>query len=230
MRATPSIVRHAFRLVCLCVLLHPQLAAGAPASIAADFDGDGRHDSVTVDRLDPRLLHVWLSTSGSATLIHNLSDVTGLAALDLDGDHRPELVAATQASGLQVWAHDRAGFDRFSARRRPAPVGLSRQARDGMNDDPAEGDGDEASAEAGAAATLPLWLAAPPTARTCSAPFGLTSSATISSPRRLGRRSPRAHRRSPASSLELSARPARRPRAALPDLRRRALQAGTASW
>jgi hypothetical protein len=80
----------------------------------------------------------------------------GLAAADLDGDHRAELVAATRNHGLQVWRRVHAHF-RQVAPRPAAPAGFSHPARDCIGNDPLEADGNDASPDQRAAAAPGHW-------------------------------------------------------------------------
>src|SRR4051794_39751554 len=57
-------LRRAVWIACACVLLGAPFAAAADHSLAADYDGDGKSDRVAIDRTEPSLLHVWLSTTG----------------------------------------------------------------------------------------------------------------------------------------------------------------------
>jgi hypothetical protein len=116
-------LRHAVWIACACVLLCAPIAAAADRSLAADFDGDGKSDRVAIDHTEPSLLHVWLSTTGRTDVIRNARTLFRIAATDLDGDDRPELIA-TDASPehLRVWKKDgaRRAFLAYAPRRAPA--------------------------------------------------------------------------------------------------------------
>jgi hypothetical protein len=98
------------------LLLCSEASAAAAHLLTADFDGDGRHDRVTLDQRDPSLLRVWLSTTDSTLLIHSGAPLVGIAATDLDGDHRAELIARSDSAALQVWTNTYTGFRRFRPR------------------------------------------------------------------------------------------------------------------
>jgi len=105
------------------VLLSTPFAAAAERSLAADFDGDGKSDRVAIDRTEPSLLRVWLSTTGRTDVIRNSRALFRIAATDLDGDDRPELIA-TDASPehLRIWKKEgaRREFLAYAPRRAPA--------------------------------------------------------------------------------------------------------------
>jgi hypothetical protein len=97
-------LRQAFWVVFACILLLPTFAAAAERPLSVDLDGDGRHDHFTVDRhREPSVLRVWLSASNSTHLIRTRAAVVQVVAVDLDGDHRPELVARDSESRIRVW-------------------------------------------------------------------------------------------------------------------------------
>ncbi|MEO8075342.1 MAG: VCBS repeat-containing protein [Acidobacteriota bacterium] len=94
------------------VLVAP-LAAAAEESLSADFDGDGRRDQVTLDRREPSTLQVWLSASDTTQVIHTGVPMVRVIAADLDGDHRPELVASGSEWQLQAWTCRRQTFQLY---------------------------------------------------------------------------------------------------------------------
>jgi len=118
-----SHLRRTAWIACACVLLWAPLAAAAERSLAADFDGDGKSDHVAIDRTEPSLLQVWLSTTGRTDVIRNSRALFRILAADLDGDDRPELIA-TDASPehLRVWKKSgaRREFLTYAPRRAPA--------------------------------------------------------------------------------------------------------------
>ena len=116
-------VRRALWIACACVLLSAPLARAADRSLAADFDGDGKSDRVAIDRSEPSVLHVWLSRTGTTDRLHNPRALLWIAATDVDGDNRPELIATeASAEGLRIWKRDgaRRGFRPYAPRRSPA--------------------------------------------------------------------------------------------------------------
>ena len=125
----------AFWLVCACALLWPRLAAAGEPALAVDFDGDGRHDRVTLDQQQPSLLHIWLSASNTSQVLHSRRPLLRVAATDLDGDHHPELIARDSESKIHVWIHGRTGFLKYRRHDR-LPGGLGAPVhRDLRNED-----------------------------------------------------------------------------------------------
>jgi hypothetical protein len=108
MPALAQVIRRTFWLACLCLLVAAPRASAGP-SVVADFDGDGQRDHATVERHEPSVLRVWLSTTRAILVLHATSPILGMAARDLDGDRRDELIAGV-SSGLQVWTARRKGF------------------------------------------------------------------------------------------------------------------------
>jgi hypothetical protein len=102
-------------MVCACVLLLPHFAA-AQTSLAVDFDGDGQRDQFIVDGREPSVLRVWLSASDTTQLIRSHAALLQVIATDLDGDHRPELIARDGKSRIQVWTRKGEGFHRYRPR------------------------------------------------------------------------------------------------------------------
>ena len=97
-------LRQAFWVVFACILLLPTIAAAAERPLAVDLDGDGRHDHFAVDRHhEPSVLRVWLSASNTTHLIRTRVALVQVIAVDLDGDHRPELVARDSEARIRVW-------------------------------------------------------------------------------------------------------------------------------
>jgi hypothetical protein len=90
-------------MACACVVLLTRSAAASDRSVVADFDGDGRHDRATLHGRGPSSeIHIWLSTIGSVAVIRTPTRIGAIAASDLDGDHRDELIGRT-STRLQVW-------------------------------------------------------------------------------------------------------------------------------
>jgi hypothetical protein len=108
--------------------------AFAGPAVVADFDGDGQRDRATLDSHQPSLLRVWLSTTQTTSILNAGSPILGVAARDLDGDRRDELMAGG-TSGLHVWTTRRKGLRPFPARPvPPRPVGSP--SRDRVDDGP----------------------------------------------------------------------------------------------
>lgn len=121
--------------ICVCVLLAPHAAHAAERSVLADFDGDGQRDHASLDRLEPSVLRVWLSTTRSTTIVRSPTPIAGIAALDLDGDRRAELIAGGASAELQVWSTHRGGLSPFTSQ--PVlPGTLDRPVRHSVADDP----------------------------------------------------------------------------------------------
>src|SRR4051794_19492489 len=103
-------VRRVLRLACVAVALFVPGVASAELP-SADFDGDGRPDTITFDRTDPSVLRVWLTRTGTSAVIRSKRPLVGAIAADLDGDHRPELIVRDIFSHLHIWTRDKAqGF------------------------------------------------------------------------------------------------------------------------
>lgn len=100
-------------LAVLWLLAGAHVAAAADAWVIADFDGDGHRDRAALDRRDPSVLRVWLSTTRSTSLIRNPTPVVGIGARDLDGDRRDELIVGTRATKIQVFTTRRHGLTAF---------------------------------------------------------------------------------------------------------------------
>lgn len=116
MRPTFSrIVRRLGLVSLLLFALAP--AARAEVGVAADFDGDGRIDRAQLDRREPSLIRVWLSTTGRVTVVRAGAAVSAIVAMDLDGDRKAELVTRGPSTELQVWTKSQKGFRSYRPRR-----------------------------------------------------------------------------------------------------------------
>jgi hypothetical protein len=135
MRALVRLLRSPLWLALLCLLGSAHAAAAADAWVVADFDGDGFRDRAALDRRDPSVLRVWLSTTHRVSLIQSGATVVGVGERDLDGDRRDELIVGTRATGIQVWTTRRHGLTPFRpwhARR----AALARSGHAGLDDQP----------------------------------------------------------------------------------------------
>ena len=101
--------------LCACLLLLPQ-AAAAGTSLVADFDGDGRNDTVRLDQHRPSVLRVWLSASGTTHVLVSRRPLRHVVVDDLDGDRRPELIASDSKSQIHVWTPRPKGFRSYHPR------------------------------------------------------------------------------------------------------------------
>jgi hypothetical protein len=117
----PLTLRRAFWMFAACVLLFPRFASAVEPTVTADLDGDGRRDRVVVDRGQPSGFVVWLSTSGATEVIRTRMPLLHVIAADIDGDHRPELVALDSNLRMHVWT--RKGNQFRSVRRRSTVAG-----------------------------------------------------------------------------------------------------------
>lgn len=124
--AMTSTLRRVVWLACVCALLGASRAQAAGPALAADFDGDGRHDRVTRGA-EASVLVVWLSATGTSSVVRSSEPLERVAALDLDGDHhRAELIASGTSQRVHVWTARNAGFHRYRASRLHWPSTLDR--------------------------------------------------------------------------------------------------------
>ncbi len=138
MTRTASSMRRVLWLLCCAVLLGaPRVDARDPA-LAADFDGDGQRDRVTLSGEDSSVLHVWLSATGMTEIIRSREPVLHVVAADLDDDRRPELIASGRTAALGIWTRGSHGFRAFRPRRAPAVPDFNRTARRTLDDGPFE--------------------------------------------------------------------------------------------
>ena len=143
-------------ILCACVFLLPGLASAEPfVAVDFDLDGDGRSDQVLLDRDEPRLLHVWLSASGTTQVIRSRVEMLQVVAADLDGDARPELIARDRDSQLHVWRRKHQAFHSYARRSEAASPLEQRQCRSLENKEAAPPE--EVSAGQDAPFALTLW-------------------------------------------------------------------------
>ena len=134
MPALTRIVR-TLPLAVLCLLLLAPRAEAGHQRIFADFDADGRRDHVTVDAREPWIVRIWLSATRSTHVIRTAQPLRDVAAVDLNGDRRPELIVSTRSRGLQVWTKAPGGFAAYPHRPRPPTRDLSGSTRHRVDDD-----------------------------------------------------------------------------------------------
>jgi hypothetical protein len=89
----------------VCVLLWPRIGF-ADQQVHADFDGDGQLDRA---QMQSSGVVVWLSKARVFSALRGSGHPVQLAAVDIDRDGRPELVALDAATGLQVWKAHKSG-------------------------------------------------------------------------------------------------------------------------
>jgi hypothetical protein len=138
-----STVSRALWFACLCALLVVPRAGAHERALTADFDGDGRGDHVTFTSHEPSVVRVWLSTTKTTNVIRSSEPLRSVAAADLDGDHRAELVATNRSTGLHVWTRGRSRFRAFRQGDTRPPAGFSgsrHRASDGAPQAPAATD------------------------------------------------------------------------------------------
>lgn len=138
MRRLHHAIRAVLLLACLGAVVGPAWADAAPVRLAADFDGDGQHDSATLDVRNPAAVQVWLSTTGLTSIIHARAPIVAIVATDLDGDRRSELIATSSTPGLQVWSRTRHRFHRLGTVRphRAGPATLTLPGHRNLDDGP----------------------------------------------------------------------------------------------
>jgi hypothetical protein len=110
MTSTVAALRRTFRLAWLCVFLVVPRVHAADTPLSADFDGDGKGDRVTFSLQEPDILRVWLSGSSTTHVIHSPEPLLAVAAADIDGDRRAELIATHSRPGLRVWTKKHGAF------------------------------------------------------------------------------------------------------------------------
>src|SRR5262245_32117847 len=94
MHDVARVFRRALWLVWFSLLFGVQTASASGLTVVADFDGDGRRDRAVLERVESRVLRVWLSASRSTSVVHSKTPLLNIAATDLDGDGRHELIAS----------------------------------------------------------------------------------------------------------------------------------------
>lgn len=137
----------------LGLMLWPR-ASYADQRVYADFDGDGYRDHATFDPAHASLMRVWLSSNQHAGMLRSRLPLVRLAAVDLDGDGRPELVATDRHAGLHVWRAGGGRFAPYHRRRATKPRAAYRVPGRTVEDDPSSPDDTVASRSYGNPADL----------------------------------------------------------------------------
>jgi hypothetical protein len=117
MRPLSATLSRALLLACACLVFVVPVARAAEQCLSADLDGDGKRDKVVLDRFEPSVVRVWLSSTGATSVLRSRTPVIRIIATDLDGDHRPELIARGTSATLEVWTKKRHGFRSYRPRR-----------------------------------------------------------------------------------------------------------------
>jgi len=81
-----------------------------------DFDGDGRRDQIALEQGEPSVIRIWLSKSNTTQVIRTPVRVLRVAATDLDGDHRPELIALDGEWQIHAWTRKSKAFRSYRPR------------------------------------------------------------------------------------------------------------------
>jgi hypothetical protein len=92
--------------------------AAAADELYADLDHDGVRDVVSVQSVPRTGLLVWLSKSNSTLILRTRRLITHIAASDIDGDGRIDLVASDSAARVTVWHRTNRGHLRVTHPRR----------------------------------------------------------------------------------------------------------------
>ena len=129
MLSRPILSRFARVALLACVLLWPR-AGFADQQVRADFDGDGQLDRA---QMQPSGVVVWLSKARVFSALRGSGHPVQLAAVDIDRDGRPELVALDAATGLHVWKAHKSG-KLHPYRQRPGVPGPTVHASTSVND------------------------------------------------------------------------------------------------
>jgi hypothetical protein len=121
-------------LMCAALLLSATRAF-ANGRVSGDFDGDGIGDYGSVSTQDPTIVRIWLSSTNRMAVIHSREPVLQLAAADVDGDSRSDLVARVRSS-LRVWVRKDGRFHRYRVRPRIVNSRFTRTRNHAGNADP----------------------------------------------------------------------------------------------
>ncbi len=108
-------------------------------TIFADVDRDGIRDVLSVSNTSRSILQVWFSATQTFRKLHTPRPIFRVAAMDVDGDGRPEIVASDTSARLHVWRQGKSGRLHRVLPRRPAPFTFSStQSLDGPSSDSAD--------------------------------------------------------------------------------------------
>jgi hypothetical protein len=94
--------------------------AGAE-TVFADVDRDGIRDVLSVLGASRSTLQVWISSTQQFRKLHTTRPIYRVAAVDVDGDGRPEIVASDTSAKLHIWRQGKNGRLHRVRARRSAP-------------------------------------------------------------------------------------------------------------
>jgi len=106
------------------------------------------------------VVRIWFSATRTTETIRSPQPLRDIAAVDLNGDRHPELIASNRSRGLQVWMKAHAGFRHYRRKRPVAPRDIAYPERRRVNDDAALD-----AAAIGGARPVPMSLASGPRRR-----------------------------------------------------------------
>jgi hypothetical protein len=113
--------------------------AAAAAELYADLDHDGVGDVVSIQSAPRPGLRIWLSQSNSTLILRTRRPITHIAATDIDGDGRIDIVASDSAARVTVWRRTNRGSLRVMHPRRatrPDTMSGSRRVHGAGDDAP----------------------------------------------------------------------------------------------
>jgi hypothetical protein len=143
-----------FAIACACLLFTPRVVAASHHTVVGDFDGDGRHDRATLKRhAHSSEIRIWLSTTNATTVIQSPDRIGAIAARDLDGDHRDELIGR-ESLNLQIWSVREQSFHRLHPQKDDRAGWNGSPAPNRVEDPPEEEPAADATAGASSVAVL----------------------------------------------------------------------------
>ena len=160
MRALARILRRRLSLLSVFLLLGMPVASAAGPSVVADFDGDGLRDHAELCLREPSQIHIWLSGTQRTWTLRSATPILSLAASDLDGDRKAELIASGPSTGLQIWTGRRGRLTPFHSRRGSTGTQFHDKGHS-VDDGPEEAP----AADAGQTSAPPIALALSPAPR-----------------------------------------------------------------